>query len=165
MRAVILDGHNDLAFRVSQGRTQFQVDLAAAGDVGFAGGFFALGSFGSTLIEPPVPPPCALPLGGSGSRAQQARADVEGQLTRRSRGIDLTVIVRHADEIVPGQVNAIVHLEGAEPIAPDPSPISTTGIAVAFARSGSSGQHPPENAFGEGVPAPASHPRPTPARA
>ena len=58
--AVILDGHNDLALRVWQGRKEFQVDLAAAEQVGFAGGFFALGALGPA-IDPPAPP-YALPL-------------------------------------------------------------------------------------------------------
>ena len=75
---MILDGHNDLALRVWQGRESFQVDLAAAAGVGFAGGFFALGSFGAvdraagaavrrSRLDAPVP-------------IEKARADVEGQL-------------------------------------------------------------------------------------
>ncbi len=149
MRAVILDGHNDLASRVWQGRTEFQVDLAAAEEVGFAGGFFALGSFGSVVIEspswPPVPP-YALPLGAPVPIAQ-ARTDVEGQLAALE-GLDVT-IVRRADEIVPGRVNAIVHLEGAEPISPDLSDLDDwyrrglRSLGIVWSRP---------NDFGEGVP-------------
>jgi membrane dipeptidase len=144
MRAVILDGHNDLTYRVWQGRKKFQVDLDAAGDVGFAGGFFALGSFGSA-IEPPappyrIPPEAPVPIA-------KARADVEGQLAVLE-GLDVT-IVRRAEEIVPGRVNAIVHLEGAEPLAPDLSDLDdwyrrgVRSIGLVWSRP---------NAFGEGVP-------------
>jgi membrane dipeptidase len=144
MRAVILDGHNDLALRVWQGRDRFQVDLAVAADSGFAGGFFALGALGPGVE--PAAPPYALPLDAP-IPIKQARADVEAQLAALE-GLEVT-IVRRADEIVPGRVNAIVHLEGAEPIAPDLSDLDDwyrrglRSIGIVWSRP---------NAFGEGVP-------------
>ena len=48
----------------------------------------------------------------------EARAAVDGMLGATLEGLDVT-IVRGVEEIVPGRVNAIMHLEGAEPIAPD----------------------------------------------
>ncbi|HEX4520022.1 MAG TPA: membrane dipeptidase [Gaiellaceae bacterium] len=144
MRAVILDGHNDLALRVWQGRTEFHVDLAAAAGSGFAGGFFALGAFGPPIDVPA--PPYALPLAAP-IPIEQATADVEGQLAALE-GLDLT-IVRRADEIVPARVNAIVHFEGAEPIAPDLSDLEDwyrrglRSLGIVWSRP---------NAFAEGVP-------------
>ena len=144
MAAMILDGHNDLAFRVWQGRESFQVDLAAAAGVGFAGGFFALGSFEGS-IEPPAPPYVIPPV--AAVPIEKARADVEGQLAALE-GLEVT-IVRRAEEIVPGRVNAIVHLEGAEAIAPDLSDLDDwhrrglRSIGIVWSRP---------NAFGEGVP-------------
>ena len=57
MRGVILDGHNDLALRVWQGKTPQHVLLERAAEVGFAGGFFALSAEG-----PPVEPPAGRAL-------------------------------------------------------------------------------------------------------
>jgi membrane dipeptidase len=144
MRAVILDGHNDLALRVWQGRKKFQVDLAGAEQAGFAGGFFALGALGPA-IDPPAPP-YAIPLDAP-IPIEQARADVEGQFAALE-GLDVT-IVRHAEEIVPGRVNAIVHLEGADPIAPDLCDLDDwyrrglRSLGIVWSRP---------NDFGEGVP-------------
>jgi membrane dipeptidase len=144
MRGVILDGHNDLVWRVWQGRKELQVDLATAEDVGFAGGFFALGSFGA-IIEPPLPP-YAVPLDPP-VPIEKARADVEAELAVLE-GLDVT-IVRRAEELLPGRVNAIVHLEGAEPIAPDLSDLDEwyrrglRSLGIVWSR---------RNAFGEGVP-------------
>ena len=58
-------------------------------------------------------------------------------------------IARVVDDIVPGRVNAIVHFEGAEPIAPDLSDLEEwygrglRSLGIVWSRP---------NAFGEGVP-------------
>ncbi len=145
MRTVILDGHNDLALRVWQGRTPEHVDLDRAADVGFAGGFFALSAEGPP-IDPPTGVPYSLPFNAPIPR-EQARSDVEGQLAALE-ALDVT-IVRRVDEIVPDRVNAIVHFEGAEPIAPDLSDLEDwygrglRSVGIVWSRP---------NAFGEGVP-------------
>ena len=89
--------------------------------------------------------PYALPLDEPIDH-DEAWAAVDGMLGALE-GLDLTVVTR-VSEILPGQVNAIVHFEGAEPIAPDLSDLDdwvarglrSVGItwsrANAFARRG-----------------------------
>jgi membrane dipeptidase len=142
---VILDGHNDLALRVWLGDEPKHVLLDAAAEADFAGGFFALFA-PSKPLELGGGVPYSIPLDPEVQRAQ-ARSDVEAQLGALE-SLDVA-IVRRVDEIVPGRVNAIVHLEGAEPIAPDLSDLEAwygrglRSIGVVWSRP---------NAFGEGVP-------------
>jgi membrane dipeptidase len=60
---VIIDGHNDLALRTWRGEEPRHIQLAAAAEADFAGGFFAL-FVPSPEPGPPEPGPAhyALPL-------------------------------------------------------------------------------------------------------
>jgi membrane dipeptidase len=143
---MILDGHNDLALRVwTKAAGPRHVDLSIASAVGFAGGFFALAAPG-TEFDPPGNVPYALPLADP-VPFEQARQDVDDMATTLE-GLDVA-IVRHVEEIVPGRVNAIMHLEGAEPLAPDLSDLDAwyerglRSVGITWSRP---------NAFGEGVP-------------
>jgi membrane dipeptidase len=145
MRRVILDGHNDLVHRVWSGGKPLHVDLAAASDAGFAGGFFALWS-SAGLIALPAGVPYAVPADRPFPR-EQARQDAMEQAAVLEK---LPVaIVRRVEEIVPGRVNAIMHMEGAEPLAPDLSELEAwydrglRSIGIVWSRP---------NDFGEGVP-------------
>ena len=111
---MIVDGHNDLVLRVWRGEAPRHLDLAAAADAGFAGGFFAL-FVGPPGAEPEAPP-YSLPLPDPIPRDEARR--VAHELAAVLERLDVT-IVRRADEILPGRVNAIMHLEGAEPLGPD----------------------------------------------
>jgi membrane dipeptidase len=142
---VILDGHNDLALRVWLGQDPLHIDLATAGESGFAGGFFALSAVGERFDRPETVP-YEVPLDGP-IPFEQALRDVEGELAALE-GLDVT-IVRRVEDIRPGRVNAIVHFEGAEAIAPDLSNLEEwvdrglRSLGIVWSRP---------NAFGEGVP-------------
>jgi len=142
---VVIDGHNDLVLRLWRGEAPRHVDLARAAESGFAGGFFALFVPGAEL-ELPRETPYALPLAEPVpiERAGPAAAELAGVL----EGLDVH-LVRRADEFTPGRVNAIMHLEGAEPLSPDLSELAgwhergLRSLGLTWAR---------RNAFGEGVP-------------
>jgi membrane dipeptidase len=142
---VILDGHNDLALRVFLGQEPRHIDLATAVEQGFAGGFFALSS-PQASADLPSGGPYALPLDEPIDH-DEAWAAVDGMLGALE-GLDLAMVTR-VSEILPGQVNAIVHFEGAEPIAPDLSDLDDwvarglRSVGITWSRA---------NAFGEGVP-------------
>ena len=142
---VILDGHNDLALRVFLGQEPRHIDLATAAGQGFAGGFFALSS-PQASADLPSGGPYALPLDEPIDHVE-AWAAVDGMLGALEE-LDLTVVTR-VSEILPGRVNAIVHFEGAEPIAPDLSDLDDwvarglRSVGITWSRA---------NAFGEGVP-------------
>jgi membrane dipeptidase len=142
---VILDGHNDLALRVWLGQEPIHIDLATAGEAGFDGGFFALSAAGWPF-EHPTEVPYELPLGDPVPH-EKARQDVEGQL-EALEGLEVS-IVRRVEDIRPGRVNAIVHFEGAEAIAPDLSNLDhwvdrgLRSLGIVWSRP---------NAFAEGVP-------------
>jgi membrane dipeptidase len=112
---VIIDGHNDLVLRRYRGEPSPHMDLSAAGDADFSGGFFALYIPSPYVGEPPSPPyaqPIAHPI-----PFEEAVRVAEGLYETL-----LSLPVRRAtsvDDFRPGEVTAIVHLEGAEPIAPD----------------------------------------------
>jgi membrane dipeptidase len=142
---VIVDGHNDLVLRVWQGEQPRHVDLGAAREVGFAGGFFAL-SVPGRGIEEPVRAPYAFPLGDP-VPFEQARRVIDEQ-ARTLEGLGLP-IVRRVDDLRPDRVSAIMHLEGAEPLAPDLCDLEQwyerglRSVGIVWSRP---------NAFGEGVP-------------
>jgi microsomal dipeptidase-like Zn-dependent dipeptidase len=87
----------------------------------------------SLELSPPVP-------------CKDAAREV-GEMAAVLEGLNVT-IVRQAGEIVPGRVNAIMHLEGAEPIATDLSNLERwyerglRSIGLVWSR---------RNAFAEGV--------------
>jgi membrane dipeptidase len=145
MLAVILDGHNDLALRVWQGLAPKHVLLESADAVDFAGGFFAMSAL-AEMPDLPARPPYEVPLDSSVPFERAAKQVGEQLATLESLDV---AIARVVDDIVPGRVNAIVHFEGAEPIAPDLSNLEDwyerglRSLGIVWSRP---------NAFGEGVP-------------
>jgi membrane dipeptidase len=142
---VIVDGHNDLVLRLWRGEQPRHLHLDAAAASGFAGGFFALYVPAAETLESPAPP-YALPLAAPVPTAEAART--AGELAATLEGLGLS-LARKAADFVPGRVTAIMHLEGAEPLAPDLSDLrawyerGVRSIGIVWSRP---------NAFGEGVP-------------
>jgi len=142
---VIVDGHNDLVLRTWRGEPVWQMDLSEADEAGYAGGFFAI------YVPSPHPPdpteiPYALPLADPIPTAEAARVAEELYATLRSLPV---AVATSADDFTPGRVTAIVHLEGADPLAPDLSDLEgwyergLRSIGLVWSRG---------NAFAEGVP-------------
>jgi membrane dipeptidase len=113
---VILDGHNDLVLRAWQGETPRHIHLATAAATGFAGGFFALYVPGAERLVEPRRAPYALPLDDPIPTEEAARIADELAVILEGFGLPLA---RRASDFVPGQITAIMHLEGADPLAPD----------------------------------------------
>jgi membrane dipeptidase len=142
---VIIDGHNDLVLHRWQGEPTMHLDLDDARAAGFAGGFFAL-HVPSPGVPDPAETPYALPLpepipfDGAAAVAEQLFAELCALPVRRARS---------ADDFQAGEITAIVHMEGAEPIAPDLSNLESwyerglRSIGLVWSRP---------NAFAEGVP-------------
>ncbi|HWB23087.1 MAG TPA: membrane dipeptidase [Gaiellaceae bacterium] len=142
---MIIDGHNDLVLRTWRGETPYHLDLADAESSGFSGGFFALYIPDGTPFEEPEPPyavPLPEPIPTAGARL------IAEELATTLEGLDVT-IARSVRDFRPGQVTAIMHLEGAEPIEPDLSNLhqwydrGLRSIGLVWSRP---------NAFAEGVP-------------
>ena len=142
---MIIDGHNDLVLHRWRGEPTLHMDLDAARDVGFAGGWFALyvpspKTPDPTEIPYSVPLPDAIPHEEASSVAEQLFAALSGLPVERATS---------ADDFREGVVTAIVHMEGAEPIAPDLSNLEQwyerglRSIGLVWSRP---------NAFAEGVP-------------
>jgi membrane dipeptidase len=127
---MILDGHNDLVLHRWRGEPSPHVDLDAARDAGFSGGFFAL-YVPSPKVPDPEQIPYAVPLPEPIAHEEAAR------------------IASSVDDFREGQVTAIVHMEGAEPLAPDLSDLESwyerglRSVGLVWSRP---------NAFAEGVP-------------
>ncbi len=142
---LILDGHNDLALRLWRGEEPRHLDLSTAAASGFAGGFFALFVPGPTPLEQPEPP-YALPLEPALETAEAAR--VADELATVLEGLGLP-LARRIGDLEPGRVTAIMHLEGADPLAPDLSDLDRwyerglRSLGLVWSRP---------NAFGHGVP-------------
>jgi membrane dipeptidase len=140
---MILDGHNDLLLRRHRGEEPRHLDLERLREAGFAGGFFAIFVPGGATPEDDPPIPYALPLPDPVGR-DEAREVALAQLDR----LDLPV-ARRVEDFEPGRVTAIVHLEGAEPLAPDLSDLDEwherglRSLGLVWSRP---------NAFAEGVP-------------
>ena len=142
---MIVDGHNDLLLHRWRGEPSLHLDLDVARAAGFSGGFFAM------YIPSPRPPdpteiPYALPLPepipfGEASRIANELYDELCALP--------VVRATSADDFRDGHVTAIVHMEGAEPIAADLSNLEEwyerglRSIGLVWSRA---------NAFAEGVP-------------
>jgi membrane dipeptidase len=142
---VIVDGHNDLVSRIWRGDEIRHVHLDQAAAADFAGGFFAL-YVPSPKPSKPTAEHYALPLPDPIPRDEAARVAEELYEVFRSLPVELA---RSADDFAPGRVAAILHLEGAEPLAPDLSDLDMwferglRSIGLAWSRA---------NAFAEGVP-------------
>jgi membrane dipeptidase len=142
---VIIDGHNDLVLHRWRGEPTDHLDLAAARDAGFAGGFFAL-----YVPSPPVPDPSEIPYAVPLPEAiPQAVAEaIAEELFAKLCELPVTRATS-ADDFRPGQVTAIVHMEGAEPIAEDLSNLELwyerglRSLGLVWSRP---------NVFAEGVP-------------
>jgi membrane dipeptidase len=143
---MILDGHNDLVLRTWRGETPRHIDLATAPATGFAGGFFALYVPSAQRIVEPRWAPYALPLDDPIPTEEAARVAEELAVVFEGLGLPLA---RRASDFVPGQITAIMHLEGADPLAPDLSDLERwydrglRSVGIVWSRA---------NAFAEGVP-------------
>jgi membrane dipeptidase len=142
---VIVDGHNDLVLKVWSRAEVRHVHLDEAAAARFAGGFFAL------YVPSPKPPNpttehYALPLPEPVPRDEAARVADELYKVFRSLPVRLATSPR---DFEPDQVAAILHLEGAEPLAADLSDLDTwyerglRSVGLVWSRA---------NAFAEGVP-------------
>ena len=142
---MIVDGHNDLVARVWRGDAIRHVHLDEAAAADFAGGFFAL------FIPSPRPPDptsdhYALPLPEPLPREEAARAADELYDVFCSLPVELAT---SPGDFRSGRVTAILHLEGAEPLAPDLSDLDMwyarglRSVGPVWSRA---------NAFAEGVP-------------
>jgi membrane dipeptidase len=142
---VIVDGHNDLVLRRYRGDEVRHVDLDAAAGADFAGGFFAL------FVPSPKPPDplsahYALPLPEPVPTDEAARVAAGLYDTFRTLPVELAT---SPGDFRPGRVAAILHLEGAEPLAPDLADLEQwyerglRSVGPVWSRA---------NAFAEGVP-------------
>jgi membrane dipeptidase len=142
---VIVDGHNDLLLHRWRGEPTLHLDLEAARAAGFSGGFFAM------YIPSPKPPdptktPYALPLPDPIPFDDASR--IANELYDELCALPV-VRATSADDFREDQVTAIVHMEGAEPIAADLSNLEEwygrglRSIGLVWSRA---------NDFAEGVP-------------
>ncbi|MFL5961223.1 MAG: dipeptidase [Gaiellaceae bacterium] len=142
---MIVDGHNDLVARVWRGDDVRHVHLDDASRAGFAGGFFAL------YVPSPKPPKptsaeYALPLPEPIPLDEAAR--VSEELYEVFRSLPVHLATRPGD-FRPDRVAAILHLEGAEPLAADLADLEAwyarglRSVGLVWSRA---------NAFAEGVP-------------
>jgi membrane dipeptidase len=142
---VIIDGHNDLVLRRWRGEPILHLDLDAARAAGFAGGFFAL-YVPSPRVPDPTEIPYAVPLPDPIPHEEAAR--IAEELFAVLCELPVTRASSVAD-FQEGRVTAIVHMEGAEPIAPDLSNLEgwyergLRSIGLTWSRP---------NLFAEGVP-------------
>jgi membrane dipeptidase len=142
---MIIDGHNDLVLHRWRGEPTLHLDLDAASEAGFAGGFFAL-YVPSPNVPDPEDTPYAMPLPEPIPHEEAARVAEELFASL----CELPVVrARSIDDFRSGQVTAIVHMEGAEPLAPDLSDLERwyerglRSVGLVWSRP---------NAFAEGVP-------------
>jgi membrane dipeptidase len=145
MPRVILDGHNDHVLRRWRGETPKHIDLARAAEADFRGGFFALYVPGAETHEPPAAP-YELPLENPIPIEDARRVAGEQATVLESLGVP---IARRVADLRPDRVTAIMHLEGADALAPDLSDLRSwyergmRSLGIVWSRP---------NAFGEGVP-------------
>src|SRR5438105_12080112 len=145
MRRVFIDGHNDLVLHQWRGEPTSHMDLEAARRAGFAGGFFAL-YVPSPTAPDPTEVPYALPL------PDPIPFEEAERIARELYASLCQLPVRQAtaaDDFREGEITAIVHLEGAEPVAADLSnlddwyELGVRSIGLTWSR---------RNVFAEGVP-------------
>jgi membrane dipeptidase len=142
---MIHDGHNDLVLHRWRGEPTLHLDLDEARDAGFSGGFFAL-YVPSPQVPDPEEIPYAVPLPEPIPHEEAARIAEE----LFAALCELPVVrATSVDDFREGQVTAIVHMEGAEPLAPDLSDLEDwyerglRSVGLVWSRP---------NAFAEGVP-------------
>jgi membrane dipeptidase len=142
---VIIDGHNDLVLGRWRGEPPNHIDLGTAMAAGFAGGFFAL-----YVPSPPMADPTEIPYAVQLPEPipYEEAARVAEELFATLCALPVTRATS-AEDFRDGRVTAIVHMEGAEPIAPDLSNLEQwyerglRSIGLVWSRP---------NAFAEGVP-------------
>ncbi len=143
---MVIDGHNDLVLHRWRGEESRHLDLDAAAAAGFAGGFFALYVPSAASFKEPEAGPYALPMPDSVSHEDAARIAEELYAALCELPVSQAL---SADDFREGAITAIVHMEGAEPIAPDLSNLRAwyerglRSIGPVWSRA---------NAFAEGVP-------------
>jgi membrane dipeptidase len=142
---MIVDGHNDLVLHRWRGEPTLHLDLDDARDAGFSGGFFAL-YVPSPKMRDPDEIPYSVPLPEPVPYEEAARIAEE----LFAALCELPVVrALSVDDFREGQVTAIVHMEGAEPLAPDLSNLERwyerglRSVGLVWSRP---------NAFAEGVP-------------
>jgi membrane dipeptidase len=112
---VIIDGHNDLVLHRWRGEPSPHMDLDAARAAGYSGGFFAL-YVPSPHGPDPTEIPYAVPLADAIPHEEAER------VVEELYAVLCQLPVRRAtsaSDFREGTVSAIVHMEGAEAIAPD----------------------------------------------
>ena len=118
MRAVILDGHNDLVLRGSgAARRRGTSTSARAAEAGFAGGFFALFVPGRPARSEPEPR--AVRAAARGRRSRATRRDASPTSSRPCSRASTSRSCAASATSSRAASTAIMHLEGAEPLAPD----------------------------------------------
>ncbi len=141
---MIIDGHNDLVLQRWRGTPVRHMNLDDASAAGFGGGFFALYIPSPDMAHPEIPYVQPLPDPIPFDEATRIVEELFGQLCALP-----VVRAQTADDFVDGQVTAIVHMEGAEAIAPDLSNLADwhrrglRSIGLVWSRP---------NDFAEGVP-------------
>ena len=142
---MVIDGHNDLVLKRWRGEPANHIDLETAAETGFAGGFFALYVPSPYNGDPPATP-YAMPL------AEPIDAGEAKRITEELFDTLCSLPVRRAesvDDFRPGEITAIVHMEGAEAISDDLSNLEDwyrrglRSIGLVWSRP---------NAFASGVP-------------
>jgi membrane dipeptidase len=142
---VIVDGHNDLVARLWRGDEVRHMRLDEAADADFAGGFFALFVPSPKPLDP-TSDIYSLPLPEPIPTDEAARVADELYEVFRSLPVELAT---SPEDFEPGRIAAILHVEGAEPLAPDLSDLDAwyarglRSLGPVWSRA---------NAFAEGVP-------------
>jgi membrane dipeptidase len=142
---MIIDGHNDLVLHRWRGEETKHMDLDAAREAGYAGGFFAL-YVPSPRVDDPTEIPYAMPL--PQPIAHEEAVAIADELYDVLLGLPVERATSTAD-FAPDRITAIVHMEGAEPIASDLANLEDwygrglRSIGLVWSRP---------NAFAEGVP-------------
>jgi membrane dipeptidase len=142
---LIVDGHNDLVGRLWREDDVRHMHLKDAPRADFAGGFFALFVPSPKPLDP-TSNVYALPLAEPIPSEEAAR--VADELYEVFQSLPVQLATSPAD-FQPGRVAAILHLEGAEPLAADLSNLDAwharglRSVGLVWSRA---------NAFAEGVP-------------
>ncbi|HEY5294963.1 MAG TPA: dipeptidase [Gaiellaceae bacterium] len=142
---MIIDGHNDLVLHRWRGEPAVDMHLDDAAAADFAGGFFAL-YIPSPGIPDPKSMPYSVPLPAPISFEEAVPIAEELFAALCTLPVERATSV---DDFQEGRVTAIVHMEGAEAIAPDLSNLESwyerglRSIGPTWSRS---------NHFAEGVP-------------
>lgn len=142
---MIIDGHNDLVLHRWRGEPPLHMHLEQAAVADFAGGFFAL-YVPSPTVPPPTSVPYVVPLPDPIPYEEAARVAEELYAAFCELPVELATSITDFQD---GRVAAILHIEGAEPIAPDLSNLEhwyergLRSIGPTWSRA---------NAFAEGVP-------------